>query len=147
MNAAALIAANTARHTVDGYTAAHEVMAAHAKTIESLCSDLNEWSGAGQKPQTGCGFATLPWGESEALVEFEWEGASGDGWNEPRVEASVNILGVLLNRVWVDAEDNVPAHILDQWRVKLHEDRAEAIERDADDRAEAKYRDRMECEA
>ena len=147
MNAAALIAANTARHTVHGYTAAHEVMAAHAKTIESLCKDLNEWSGAGQKAQRGCGHATMQWGEAEALVEFEWEESSGDGFHEPHYEASVTILGVLLNRVWVDAEDNVPAHILDQWRVALHEQRAEAIERDADDRAEAKYRDRMECEA
>jgi hypothetical protein len=41
MNATQLIASNIKAHTVDGYTAAHMVAAAHARTIATLCAQLN----------------------------------------------------------------------------------------------------------
>jgi len=41
INATQLISANIKAHTVDGYTAAHEVAKAHARTIATLCAQLN----------------------------------------------------------------------------------------------------------
>jgi hypothetical protein len=47
MNATDLIAANIKAHTVDGYTAAHEVAKAHERTIALLCRELAALRGTG----------------------------------------------------------------------------------------------------
>jgi hypothetical protein len=46
-DAQTLITANIKAHTVDGYTAAHEVAAAHERTIRHLCSELDALRGTG----------------------------------------------------------------------------------------------------
>lgn len=46
-DAQALITANIKAHTVDGYTAAHEIAAAHERTIRHLCGQLAALRGSG----------------------------------------------------------------------------------------------------
>ncbi len=47
MNATQMIAANIKAHTIDGYTAAHEVCKAHENTISMLCRQLEALRGTG----------------------------------------------------------------------------------------------------
>ena len=124
MIAAALIGANL--HKAAGTAKAGEylgrywvdVACLHEATIEALCKELNEYSGAGAKPQPGCEFVLLPLGDAEVLVECE----VGDEDSTPHP------INVLINRTWIDVEDHIPAVIVGCWCERLFELRAAAIE-------------------
>ena len=101
-------------------------------TEAELRAKLAAFTGSDSKPQPGCGRATMRWGDAECVVEYEFEPSEGDGLNEPRYEASINVIGVLLNGVWCDAQDEsvVPPLTLACWTEKLWEMRAEEMQAD-----------------
>ena len=144
MNAIQIITANTKAHTSDGYTSWHMVAAAHEATIRRLVDELNVLQGLGQTPASGCHHAELIFGDTSVLVEFEAEEASGDNWNEPRHEATVAVLRVLINGAWCDAEDVVPDAVIERWETELLEGRAGDAQMAADDAAEARAEARRE---
>ena len=126
MNATHLIERNTRAHTVDGYTAAHMVQAAHEKTIRLLVDELNTLKGIGAKPQAGCVHHACRLGDATVLVELEIEPAEGDGYNEPRIERSVVALQMLVNGTWTDVLDECA----DGFVAEYLKDEADACEQD-----------------
>lgn len=133
MNASHLIEANIKAHTVDGYTAAHMVCAAHEKTIRALVADLNLMNGVGLKADRGCSIVEKTYGDITVNVEIEYEGGQREIVNaEPDYcqegfEPTVTVLRVFLNGRWNDAQDVVPEKTLERWECELRESLAEGV--------------------
>lgn len=113
------------------------------KAAQELADELAKLQGHGHTPQNGCFHVEAFLGDADVLVEFEHEGASGDGWNEPRYEESITPLCVLINGTWVDCDQFAP-EVLNRWHEKGWEHLKDLAERDAEDRAAAQYADRMD---
>lgn len=116
-----LIEANTKAHTEDGSVKWHLVAADHEATIRALAERVNVAEGHNLKAARGCSLAYLVFGPLEVAVEYEFEPASGDGWNEPRYEASVSVLRVYLNGCWCDAADVASEDQITKWEVDIME--------------------------
>lgn len=82
---------------------------------------MNVAEGNNLKAARGCSLAYLVFGPLEVAVEYEFEPASGDGWNEPRYEASVSVLRVYLNGCWCDAADVASGDQITKWEVDIME--------------------------
>lgn len=125
MNASRLIEANIKAHTVDGYTAFHMVAEAHERTIRALAAELAVLRGEGHTPQHGTTHAVMTLGDAEVLVEYEFIAASPAIYDAdhpgvgPGHDAECNILNVLINGVWCDAQDVIPGDLLRAWEEKL----------------------------
>ncbi len=132
MDAGRLIESNIRAHTVDGYTAQHMVAAAHETTIRALVTRINEFEGVSSTPQPGCEFAVMSLGEADVLVEYEYTAECAPIYDAdhpgvgPGHDASVSIIGALINGVWCDAQDVIPAGTLQRWEEKLVEQCTEA---------------------
>ena len=109
VNATSIIEANTKAHTVDGYTAAHMVAAAHERSIRLLCAELATLRGEGQTPSVGCKHITLPLGDTSALVE--WTLDSDD---------VVEIKGAFVNGHWITGRDDAfSSDLLSYWALEI----------------------------
>lgn len=91
------------------------------RELESIATRLAEYEGQDVMPQNGCLIERMTLGDSDVLVEFECEPASGDGWDEPRVESSVEAIQVYINGSWLDIGDVVPESVADGWVEKAQE--------------------------
>ena len=116
-----LIDANKAAHTSGYEVKWHLVATDHEATIRALADRVNVAEGNNLKAARGCSLAYLVFGPLEVAVEYEFEPASGDGWNEPRYEASVSVLRVYLNGCWCDAADVASADQITKWEVDIME--------------------------
>ena len=116
-----LIDANKAAHTSGYEVKWHLVATDHEATIRALADRVNVAEGNNLKAARGCSLAYLTFGPLEVAVEYEFEPASGDGWNEPRYEASVSVLRVYLNGCWCDAADVASADQITKWEVDIME--------------------------
>ena len=92
-----------------------------AQVLQGLADELGRWMGYGLTPQRGCGLREMTLGDATVTVEYEYEPGGGDGWNEPRYDAEVNILNVLINGQMCDAEDCVPSGVIERWEQELLE--------------------------
>ncbi len=116
-----LIDANKAAHTDGVNVKWHLVATDHEATIRALADRVNVAEGNNLKAARGCSLAYLVFGPLEVAVEYEFEPASGDGWNEPRYEASVSVLRVYLNGYWCDADDVASEDQIRRWEERLLE--------------------------
>ena len=116
-----LIDANKAAHTSGYEVKWHLVATDHEATIRALADRVNVAEGNNLKAARGCSLAYLVFGPLEVAVEYEFEPASGDGWNEPRYEASVSVRRVYLNGHWCDAQDVASADQITKWEVDIME--------------------------
>jgi len=116
-----LIDANKAAHTSGFEVKWHLVATDHEATIRALADRVNVAEGRNLKAARGCSLAYLVFGPLEVAVEYEFEPASGDGWNEPRYEASVSVLRVYLNGCWCDAADVASEDQISKWEVDIME--------------------------
>ncbi len=116
-----LIDANKAAHTSGFEVKWHLVATDHEATIRALADRVNVAEGNNLKAARGCHLAYLVFGPLEVAVEYEFEPASGDGWNEPRYEASVSVLRVYLNGYWCDAADVASGDQITKWEVDIME--------------------------
>lgn len=125
MDASRLIEANIRAHTVDGYTSQHMVAAAHERTIRALAAELAVLKGEGMTPKAGSEHAVMTLGDAEVLVEYEYIAAEEPIYDAdhpgvgPGRDAECNVLHVLINGVWCDAQDVVPAGVLSAWEQRL----------------------------
>lgn len=143
MNASQIIAAATAYCTQDGYTSYPVLCVMLEHRLRDACNEIATLKGENATPARGCHFLHSYFGAASVVVEYEVEPASGDNWNEPRYEAEVTILRVLLNGVWCDAEDVASERTRQRWA-------EEVFESIADERAaaeEAAYEARREMKA
>jgi len=92
-------------------------------------AELARWQGKGLTPQAGCGLHQCILGDADVWVEYEYEPASGDRWNEPREEASVTVICVLINGVMCDAQDVAP-HRCEEWAVEIMQTLADEYQRE-----------------
>ena len=121
INARWLIDANLKAHTEGHAVKWHLVATDHEATIRALADRVNVAEGNNLKAARGCSLAYLVFGPLEVAVEYEFEPASGDGWNEPRYEASVSVLRVYLNGCWCDAADVASGDQITKWEVDIME--------------------------
>jgi hypothetical protein len=131
----------TAKATVHGYTSYPGLADLYERSIRTLCAELDTLHGRNATPQNGCFHVGCFLGDADVLVEFEYEGESGDGWNEPREEESVTLLCALVNGVWVDA-DQFSESVQEAWNQRAIDWMTEQRQSAADDAAEARYRER-----
>ena len=124
---------------------------------QAAIAELARWQGKGLMPRPGCGLHQTSLDDAEVWIEYEYEPASGDGWNEPREEASVTVIGILINGVMCDAQDVAP-HMVDEWSVEIMEalnddaqsqfqDRDDSRDDEAADRASDRYERDLDARA
>lgn len=101
-----------------------------ARLIGEQRDELRTLKGTNATPQSGCEFHRTIIGDAEVLCEYEYEPASGDGWNEPREPATVTLIQILVNGKWCDAEDVLPAERIEKIEVEIMEAGDEAREQD-----------------
>lgn len=89
--------------------------------LREIGARLAEYEGRDVMPQTGCVIERMTLGDADVLVEFECEPASGDGWNEPRHQASVEAIAVYINGAWCDISDIGCEDAADRWVVEVQE--------------------------
>lgn len=100
--------------------------------LRSLCSQVSGYTGAGQKPQRGCEFATVCLEDAETLVEFEFTRAEEPVMDAdsplcgPGHPASLTIIQALINGVWVDPRGVLDEGLIERWEQKLTEQQLEA---------------------
>lgn len=98
-----------------------------AGELRSAIDELDRLKGVGQRPQAGCEITTLSLGESEVLVEYEFERAQVGSMNPdsprfgPDIEASVNVIQVLINGEWIDPADHLAGSVIERWETELLE--------------------------
>lgn len=138
MNASQIIAAATAYCTQDGYTSYPVLCVMLEHRLRDACNEIATLKGENATPARGCHFLHSYFGAASVVVEYEIEPASGDGWNEPRYEAEVTILRVLLNGVWCDAEDVASEKTRQRWAEEVFESIADEKAADAESEAEAR---------
>jgi hypothetical protein len=111
-SAQTIIDSNTRKHTQDGYTAWHMVADAHERTIRELAHELHTLHGDNATAQPGCYFTVLNFLGAEVLAEVESE----EG----------NVINVLINGKWLDAQDVAGAKLYDEWCASVAESREAA---------------------
>jgi hypothetical protein len=111
-SAQTLINSNVRKHTQDGYTAWHMVAEAHERTIRELAHDLHTLHGTNAMPQLGCYFTVLKFHGAEVLAEVEGE----EG----------NVINVLINGRWLDAQDVAGARLYEEWCISVAESKEAA---------------------
>ena len=121
INARWLIDANLKAHTEGHAVKWHLVATDHEATIRALADRVNVAEGRELTVSPGCKLTWLVMGDIEVPVEYEYEPASGDGWNEPRLEAQITLLRAYLNGRWNDVEDVIPGPVLERWTASLYE--------------------------
>lgn len=144
MNATHLIERATRAHTSDGYTSYPALCSSLEAIVRDLCAELNVLQGVGQTAASGCHHATLALGDASALVEYEVERAERQTAHHPGRPASVSILRVFINGHWCEAEDAVPAGVIERWGSELLEAHDDDEQAAADIAAEARADERRE---
>lgn len=111
--------------------------AKQASLIGQQREELRTLKGTNATPQRGCSFHTTTLGDADVLCEYEFEPASGDGWNEPREPATVTLIQLFINGKWCDAEDILSRERIERIEVEIAETRDDAHEQDQIDAYEA----------
>lgn len=79
-----------------------------SQLIASLRARISELEGANTQPQRGCEITRLPLGNASVLVEFE-------NTADPGEHPDIWITNVLVNGMWIDAEDNFTSPVIGAW--------------------------------
>ena len=111
--------------------------------VGALQRAIDELHGKTLQAASGCGLQQVHLGDADVWVEYEYEPASGDGWDEPREEATVTVIGVFLNGVMCSAD--VAPQMIEEWEVEIMEslnDEAASQFREPDDSRDDEAADR-----
>ena len=144
MNASQIISAATVKCTSEGYTSYPALCVLLENKLRQACAEIAMFKGENATPQRGASFLHSYFGAAPVVVEYEFEGGGGDGWNEPRYEPQVTILGVFLNGCWCDAEDVASQVVIQRWSDEIWQARADEQEAHAESLAEARAQDRRD---
>lgn len=106
-------------------------------------AELARLQGYGLTPQAGCQLHETSLGDATVWIEYEQTPAVGDGWNEPYHDASVSIVGVLVNGQMIDSAE-MPKRTIERWEQEILDGAVTAAD---DAQAEAAERRRDEMEA
>lgn len=93
---------------------------------------LNQFLGTGAKPQAGCRFHDVTWGDAEVKLEYEFTDGEPESWNgltgvgHPGSPAEVSILQMLINGVWIDPDGLVHPDLIDRWETEIAEAREDS---------------------
>lgn len=85
----------------------------------------SEYLGKGQRPQSGCKFATVSLEEAEVLVEYEFRPEQEPIYDVespgvgPGCPASLTVLQMLVNGRWIDPRDVLREEIVARWEEQL----------------------------
>ena len=85
-----------------------DLTAKQAKTIAALRARISEYEGANTQPQRGCEITRLPLGNASVLVEYE-------NTADPGEHPEIWVTNVLVNGMWIDAEDNFTSAVIGAW--------------------------------
>jgi hypothetical protein len=101
---------------------------------QALARELALLKGHGHTPQAGCAFTTLPMGDAEMLVEYEYEAGEAAKLYGPPEDCyegspeSLTIVQVLINGMWCDPSDFVSDKQIERWEQAILDGIAEDIE-------------------
>jgi hypothetical protein len=143
VNANQIIAAATQQCTQDGFTSFPALCVLLENQIRQLCQERDTLEGTNAKASNGCGLHKSHFGDAEVLVEYEYEPADGDGWNEPHYDAQVIPHAVFLNGVWCDAEDVASEKTRERWAEEIFQGFEDEKAYQAESAAEARREDAL----
>lgn len=107
--------------------------------------------GHGHTPQEGAQLLWSTLGDAEVLLEYEYSaGRPGRTYGPPEdcyesEPEEITVLSMFVNGQWSDVDNVVADSVMERWHEEIREHIAEQVQRDADDRAEARARDREEA--
>lgn len=132
---------------------AHENDQLKAELRRALKS-LDAYAGIDAKPEFGNFVASVHLGETEFLVEAEFDQGEAPNYNVesstcgPGSVPSVSLVAVLINGDWMRPDDVFPDAVIARWTESLTSQQIDKAQEAADaaksDAADAKWRDRRE---
>lgn len=88
----------------------------------------SEYTGKGQRPQSGCRFSTVFLEDAEVLAEYEYQPEEAPNYDVespgvgPGHPASLTVLNILVNGKWIDPHGYVADEAIERWEQRLLED-------------------------
>lgn len=124
--------AYAAKRGLDSTAAAFFELGLYASAMRNATDKLAQFTGKGAKPQAGCHFHEVTWGDVEVKLEYEFTDGEPESWNgltgvgHPGSPAEVSILQMLINGVWIDPDGIVHPDLIDRWEADIAEEREDA---------------------
>jgi hypothetical protein len=116
-----------------------------------LAREVASLRGHGHKPQEGTDHIWSALGDAEVLLEYEYSaGSPGRLYGPPEdcyesEPEEITVLQMFVNGQWSDVDGVVADSVIKRWHEEIREHMSEMVQRDADDRAEERARDRDEA--
>ena len=113
--------------------AAHYEIGMLIAALRSANDKLSKYTGSTAKPQSGCHFHTVTWGNSDITLEYEFEPGQLETWNDPAINGSVSIIQMLLNGAWIDPDGLIAPNLIDMWAQEIFEAHGDGHQDDYED--------------
>lgn len=120
------------KHGLDSAAAAQYELGLLTCALRKAKDELRRFTGDGAKPQADCRFHDVTWGDAEVKLEYEFTDGEPQSWNgltgigHPGSPASVSILQMLVNGVWIDPDGLVHPDLIDRWETEIAEAREDS---------------------
>lgn len=115
--------------------------------LEQRCGALEQelrnlhaqYTGKGMKPQAGCSFFTAVAGDSNVLLEYEYEPGEPSQTSGPPercyegTPAGVGIIQALVNGRWCDPADVFAESLIERWAEQIAESEADVASEQFED--------------
>jgi hypothetical protein len=129
---------------LDAVPTAHYEIGLLSAALRSANDRLAQFEGTTAKPQAGCHFYTVTWGDAKIILEYEFFPGQIETWNDPAIAGSVAIIQALLNGAWIDPDGLIAQDVIHGWEQEIYE---ACGERHQDDHEDARIDDWLERSA
>jgi hypothetical protein len=137
-------AAYAKRNGLNATSAAHYEIGLLTAALRLANDKLAQFEGTTAKPQAGCHFYPVEWGDAKIILEYEFFPGQIESWNDPAIPGSVAIIQALINGAWIDPDGLISQDVVHGWEQEIYE---ACGERHQDDHEDARIDDWLERSA
>jgi len=126
-------AAYAKRNGLDATSAAHYEIGLLTAALRLANDRLAQYTGTGAKPQAGCHFCIVTWGDADIVLEYEFFPGQIETWNDPAISGSVAIIQALINGAWIDPDGLIAQDVVHGWEQEIYDACGERHQGDHED--------------